>query len=55
MKELFRGILSSGVSDIFMIEGWRNSEGAQDEYNFSKKLGTIQIHDLDPQAPTNQS
>lgn len=47
MKWLFRELLGSGVTDIFMIDGWRESEGAMDEYVTAQQLN-ITIHDLDP-------
>ena len=39
MKELFRGILRGGVTDVFMMPGWEESEGAVDEYNTAQELG----------------
>lgn len=45
MKDLFDKILASGVTNVFMIRGWRNSEGALHEKKTAENLG-IQIHDL---------
>ncbi|MCR4329631.1 MAG: DUF4406 domain-containing protein [Candidatus Roizmanbacteria bacterium] len=40
----WRRILKSRlVTDIFMMEGWERSRGAQDEYNTAKKCN-IMIH-----------
>jgi hypothetical protein len=50
-KELFRTILASGVTDIYMIEGWRESDGAKDEFKAAKELA-LEIHDLDPKKQT---
>lgn len=49
MVSLFRGILGSGVTDIYMIEGWQNASGAVDEYMIAQTLG-INIHFLDQET-----
>ena len=46
MKQLFRGILKNGVTDIFMMPDWREAEGATDEFETARQIG-IKIHDLD--------
>jgi hypothetical protein len=50
MTKLFNRILGNGVTDIFMIKGWRDAGGALKEYEFSE-LNGINIHDEDPQQP----
>ncbi len=50
MEELFNKILGSGVTDIFMIKGWRDAPGAIKEKEFSANNG-IMFHDEDPQQP----
>lgn len=45
MLALFRGILGSGVTDIYMLDGWQNASGAVDEHKAAQNLG-ITIHYL---------
>lgn len=53
LRNLFRSILSSGITDIYMAPGWKESGGARDEYETAIKLN-LNIHDLDPsQDDTN--
>ena len=50
MKILFRGILKNcGVTNIFMMERWKESGGAVDEYVNAKHFG-IAIHVLEEQS-----
>lgn len=50
MKILFRNILKNcGVTDIFMMKGWKESRGAADEYVNAKYFG-ITIHILEEQS-----
>lgn len=57
MLKLFREILKSGVTDIYMMPGWsklnegEDTNGAIDEFFTAKEIG-IRIHDLDPTQPS---
>ncbi|QQG44393.1 MAG: DUF4406 domain-containing protein [Candidatus Roizmanbacteria bacterium] len=46
MKPLFQEVLRSGVTDIYMIPGWDQSEGAVDEFKTAQEIG-INIHYLE--------
>lgn len=47
MKELFRTVLRNGVTDIFMMEGWKDAPGSVDEHETAREIGII-IHDPEP-------
>ncbi len=49
MNNFFGGILEeSGITDIFMMKGWRKAPGALYEHSIAVKPGSIiHIHDLD--------
>ena len=54
MKELFRGILHVGITDIFILlipPGWRKAPGAVDEFETAEQIG-ITIHDLEQTLQT---
>ncbi len=61
MVTLFDGILESGVTDIFLMEGWDkdgsgefdSESGSYKEFLTARKLG-INIRDLDPTRPSGQ-
>lgn len=47
MRELFRGILRNGITDIFMTPGWDRSAGAVDEFKTATEID-ITIHHVEP-------
>lgn len=61
MVALFNGILESGVTDIFLMEGWDKDgsgkfdkeSGSYEEFKTARRLG-LNIIDLDPTKPSEQ-
>lgn len=47
MKALFRAILKSGITDIYMMKNWEEAPGSIDEREISEQIG-LTIHNPEP-------